>query len=160
METLLLSTLPLLCILASLAYAAVVGTRVYKATGFISVLGVAAGLLGAYVGRFLDRFIPLPRDVDDWVNYRGLVDYQVKATGERYLAILSVEAAVLFLLASAFTFLAVNMIRRDALGQSRGDKGPSRFAVLGGLFILALCLTYRGKLAACLAFLLAKAGLL
>jgi hypothetical protein len=155
----LLSALPLFCILAAFLYAAVTGARLYRSNGFISVLGVAVTLAGLTLGRLLDR-VPLPHSLDDWVNYRGPLDHQISTKGERFLAILSVEVALLFLLASAVSFLAVLVIKRDASGASRTDTRMRKAAPLVALFAFAVGIPARAKISVYLAFLLAKAHLL
>ncbi len=158
MVTVLLSVVPLLCILAAFVYAAVTGAALFRSRGLVSSLGVASTLAGLTVGRLLDRFLTLPRELDDWVNYRGPVDVQVSTKGERFLAVLSVEVALLFLFAAAISFLAITLIRRDA-GRGRGAASDP-FALLAALFACAICITARGKLSICLAYLLARAHLL
>jgi hypothetical protein len=154
----LLSAVPLLCILAAFVYAAVTGAALFRARGLVSTLGVASTLAGLTVGRLLDRFLSLPREMDDWVNYRGPFTVQVSTKGERFLAVLSVEVALLFLFAAAISFLAMALIRRDAAGKARAASDP--FALLAALFACAICITARSKLSVCVAFLLAKAHLL
>lgn len=159
MVSALLSAVPLLGILAAFVYAAVTGAALFRTRGLVSSLGVASTLAGLTVGRLLDRFLALPRELDDWVNYRGPVDVQVSTKGERFLAVLSVEVALLFLFAAAISFLAIALIRRDAAAKARGA-GPDPFPPLAALFACAICITARAKLSICLAFLLAKAHLL
>jgi hypothetical protein len=157
--TALLSAVPLLCILAAFVYAAVIGAALFRSRGLVSSLGVASTLAGLAVGRFLDRFLTLPRELDDWVNYRGPVNVQVSTKGERFLAVLSVEVALLFLFAAAISFLAVALIRRDAAGRARGAPSDP-FVPLAALFACAICITARSKLSIGVAFLLARAHLL
>lgn len=160
MMTPLLSAFPALCLFAALVYAVVAGAALYRSSGFVSVLGIAVTLAGLAAGRLLDRFAALPRNLDDWVNYRGPVDLQVSTRGERFLAVLSVEAALLFMLAAAISFVAIRLIKRDAAGRSRSEAPSRQFAPLAALFVLAFGLTARGKLAVYLAYMLAKAHLL
>lgn len=159
MATLLLSVLPILSVLAVFVYALGVGLRMYRASGQASVLGVAATIAGLTAGRLLDRFIPLPRGLDDWVNYRDGAADQLSDRGERFLVVLSVEVALLFLLAAAISFLAITLIRRDA-GPRRPVDRRRELPLLGLLALLAVGITARSKLAVLLAFLMAKAHLL
>jgi MFS family permease len=160
MVTLLLSVLPVLCVATAFVYAVVVGGALLRTSGFVSALAVAATLAGLALGRLLDRFVALPRELDDWVNYRGGVDPQISMRGERFLAILSVESAALFILASCAAILAVWLVKRDAEGRTRSETPPRRMAPLAALFVLAVAITARSKLAVCVAFALAKAHLL
>ena len=143
MEIPTLSALPLVLVLAAIVYAAVVGEKVHGSTGGISILGVAATLMGLTAGWLLERFIPITRGVDDWVSYRSL----------------EIEVALLFTLIAAFTVLSVNLIRRDLTGRSKLDSGPRKCAFLAALFVLAVCIPARGKLVAYLVLLLARANL-
>jgi hypothetical protein len=143
METPLLSIFPLICVLAVFVYAAVVGEKIHSSTGSISVLGVAVALLGLTAGWLLERFVPLTRGVDDWVSYRSL----------------RLEVALLFFLVSVFAYLSVVLIKRDLAGQSKLDSGRRKCAFLALLFVLAVSIPARAKLAAFLAIVLTKANL-
>jgi hypothetical protein len=160
MATLLLSVIPLLGILAVFVYALVTGMRAYRSEGHVSILGVAVTIAGLTLGRLVDRLVPLPQYLDDWVNLRGSANSQIRTGGERFLAVLSVEVALLFLFAAAIGFLAVTMIRRDAAGRLRFIAHRGGFSLLATLFAFAVGITVRSKLAALLAFLMAKANLL
>jgi len=160
MVTLLLSVIPVACLLSAFAYAAVAGARLHGSNGFLSVLGVAVTLAGLTLGRLLDRFTPLPRAMDDWINYRGPVDYEVTIKGDRYLAVLSVEVALLFLFAAALSFLAVVLIKRDAAGASRTGPLSRHLGPVAAMFVFAVGITARSKLALYLAYVLARAHLL
>jgi hypothetical protein len=142
METALLTALPLLCVLVALVYAAVAGTKAYRSAGRISILGIAAALLGLAVGRLLDRFVPVARALGNPVDYHSM----------------RVEVALLFIFASAVAALAVTIARHDLAGQP-GPLGPRRFSLLAAVFLLAVGIAARGKVAVCVSFLLAKAGL-
>src|SRR5580698_8108079 len=156
MVTLLLSALPIACLLAAFAYAAFAGAKLQGSNGFLSVLGVAVTLAGLTLGRLLDRFTPTPRVMDDWVNYRGHVDYEVSIRGDRYLAVLSVEVAVLFIFAAVLSTLAVVVIRRDAAGGSRPGNLSRQLGPLATMFVFAVGMAARSKLALYLAFVLAR----
>jgi hypothetical protein len=160
MTTLLLSVLPILSILAVFAYAAVVGSRMYRSSGQASILGVAMALAGFTVGRLIERFGTLPQDLDDWVNYRDGANHLVTTQGERSLAVLSVEVAILFTFAAVIAFLAITLVRRDAAALHRPVARSSEVPLLATIFIFAVGVTARSKLAAVLAFMLAKAHLL
>jgi len=143
METSLFSAFPLILVLAAFVYAAVVGEKVHGATGGIAILGIATTLLGMTAGWLLERFVPLTRGEDDWISFRSL----------------RLEVAVLFLLVAAIAFLGVSLIRRDVTGQSRTDSGLRKFASLAVLFVLAVGLPARAKLAAFLVMLLTKGNM-
>jgi hypothetical protein len=160
MTTLLLSVLPLLSIFAVFVYAGVTGLRMYRASGRVSVLGVAIALGGLTLGRLVDRFGVLPRDLDDWVNYRGSESSQVSTGAERFLAVMSVEVALLFLFAAVIALLAIALIRRDSEPQAGTEVRPKGMLLLGALFVFAVALAARSKLAVFLAFLLAKVHLI
>ena len=66
---------------------------------------------------------------------------------------------MLFLLVAAIAFLGVTLIRRDMTGQSKMDSGARKFASLAALFVLALGLPARAKLAAFLVMLLTKGNM-
>jgi hypothetical protein len=157
---LLLSYVPLVCVLGAFAYAAVVGVRIYAGTGHGSVLGVAVAMLGLMLGRLLDRFIPLVAALDDWINYRGALNERVKTQSERYLAVISVEVALLFMFSALIGFIAVTLIRRDLSGPSSPAARSLQGGLLGVLFAASLGLAGRAKIAAYLAFVLARAHLL
>ena len=156
----ILSYIPLLCILAALVYAALVGVRLYRETGKSSALGVAVAMLGMILGRLLDRFVPLVSGLDDWVNYRGKYTEQVTTRGDRFLAIMSLEVALLFLFAALISILAVTLIKRDVLPQTPPAPRSPQSGLLLVLFAAAVGIASRAKIAAYLAFLLAKANLL
>lgn len=159
MKTLLLSVLPMVSLLAVFVYAAVTGARMNRARGLLSALGIAVALLGFTIGRFVDRFVPVPDSVDDWSNYRNEAANTALTVGDRILAVLSVEVALMFLLASAMGALAVAIIKRDAALASTTPR-PGGFELLGGIFVLAVAMTARAKLAVIVAFLMAKGHLL
>jgi uncharacterized Tic20 family protein len=102
----------------------------------------------------------MPRHLDDWINYRDEANNQVSTRGDRFLAVLSVEVALLFLFAAVIGFLAVTLVRRDAAAQLRPLARRHGFRTLAALFALAVGITVRSKLAALLAFLMAKGNLL
>src|SRR5580700_9036899 len=160
MVTLLLSAFPIACLLSAFAYAAVAGAKLHGSNGFLSVLGVAVTLAGLTLGRLIDRFMPVPRVMDDWVNYRGQVDYEVSSRGDRYLAVLSVEIAVIFIFAAALSTMAVVLIKRDAAGGSLPGRLSRQTGTLAALFVFAVGAAARSKLALFLAFMLARAHLL
>jgi ribose/xylose/arabinose/galactoside ABC-type transport system permease subunit len=143
METSLFSALPILLVLAAFLYAAVVGEKIHGSTGGIATLGVATTLLGLTMGWLLERFVPLTRGEDDWISFRSL----------------RLEVAILFLFVAAFTFVAVAVLRRDATGQSHLDSGRRKFGYLFSLFVIAVGLPARAKLAAVLVMLLTKENL-
>ena len=159
MTIFLLSVVPLLSIFAVFVYAAVTGIRMYRASGRVSVLGVAIAVGGLTLGRLVDRFGMLPQDLDDWVNYRG-GSTQVSTGAERFLAVMSVEVALLFVFAAVIALLAIALIRRDSEPQAALEGRPKGFLLLGALFVFAVALAARSKLAVFLAFLLAKAHLI
>ncbi|HEY5078227.1 MAG TPA: hypothetical protein VII43_00205 [Opitutaceae bacterium] len=142
MDSPLLSALPILIVIAAILYAAVVGERIHVSTGGISILGIAATLLGLMMGWLLQRFGPTTRSMDDWLSFRSL----------------RIEVALLFSLVALFSVLAVNLMRRDLTGQSRKDSGRRKFASLASMFLLAICIPARGKLVAYLVVLLARAN--
>jgi hypothetical protein len=160
LSTFLLSVLPMLSLLAVFVYAAVTGVRMYRSSGRVSAIGIAVVLAGLVTGRLLDRFSSLPADVDDWVNYRGRAALEVATRGDRGLALLSVESAVMFVLAAVVVFLAVTLVRREDADKSRPAARSLPLPLLAALFILAVALLTRSKLAAIIAFLMAKAHLL
>jgi hypothetical protein len=139
MDSALLSTLPLLCILASFVYAAWVGIKVHRSTGQLSILGVAITLAGLSAGRLLNRFLPPAPTLDDSVNYRSL----------------KVEVALLFMLAAAVAFFAVTLLKRESMVRSMPPLDPRRGCLLVALFVSAIAITTRGKIAAYLVYLLA-----
>ena len=160
MVTTLLTTVPILCLRAVFIYSAVAGASLYRSKGFTSVLGIAVTLAGLTAGRMLDRFVPLPRYLDDWMNYRDSVSFQITTKGERFLAVLSVEVAVMFTFAALVSFIGITLIRRDATGTARAASKSRKLAPMIALFVFAICLTARAKLSVGLAYLLAKANLL
>jgi hypothetical protein len=160
MKTLLLSVLPLLSILGVFIYSCIVGVRMFRASGRVSVLGVAIALAGLTLGRLVDRLGVLPQDLDDWVNYRGGEGSPVSTGGERFLAVLSVEVALLFVFAAVIALLAIALIRRDSDPRALPAARPSVPMLLGALFVFAVALAARSKLAVFLAFLLAKVHLI
>jgi hypothetical protein len=160
MVNLLLTAFPLLCLLGAFVYAALTGVRLYRASGFVSVLAVAVMLAGLTAGRLVDRFVSLPREMDDWVNYRDTADIQISTKGDRFLAVLSVEVAVMFLFAAAVSLLAVWLLRRDETRASRPGPHSLHPGLLVSLFAFAVGLTARSKIAIYLAYVLARAHLL
>jgi hypothetical protein len=160
LSTFLLSVLPMLSLLAAFVYAAVTGARMYRSSGRVSVVGIAVVLAGFITGRLIDRLSSLPADVDDWVNYRGGATLQVATGVDRGLALLQVESAVMFLFAAVIVFLAVTLVRREVAEQSRSAPRSPPLPLLAMLFIVAVALITRSKLAAIVAFLMAKAHLL
>jgi hypothetical protein len=160
LSTLLLSVLPMLSILAVFVYAVVTGARMYRSSGRVSVIGIAVVLAGFVTGRLLDRLTSLPADVDDWVNYRGGAALEVATRGDRGLALLSVESAVMFVLAAVVVFLAVTLVRREEAEKARSGGRSLQLPLLATLFVLAVALLTRSKLAAIVAFYMAKAHLL
>jgi hypothetical protein len=159
MTTFLLSVIPLLSIFAVFVYASATGLRMYRASGKVSVLGVAIAVGGLTLGRLIDRFGVLPRDLDDWINYRG-GSSQVSTGAERFLAVMSVEVALLFVLAAVIALLAIALIRRDSEPQPSAEGSPKGFLLLGALFVFAVAMAARSKLAVFFAFLLAKMHLI
>jgi hypothetical protein len=158
--TFLLSVLPILSVLSVFAYAAATGIQMYRVKGQSSVLGIAVALAGFTAGRLLDRFAALPRGLDDWVNYRDQTNNAAVTRGDRLLAVLSVEVALLFLFAAVIGLVAIWLVRRD-LAPPCGPAAPSgERRVLAALFVLAVGITARAKLATFLAFLMAKGHLL
>jgi hypothetical protein len=160
LSTFLLSVLPMLSILAVFVYAAVTGARMYRSSGQVSVVGIAVVLAGLVVGRIIGRFSSLPADVDDWVNYRGGPALQSATGVDRGLSLLSVESAVMFIIAAVIVFLGVTLVRRDETAQSRPVAHSPQLPLLAALFVMAIALLSRSKLAAIIAFLMAKAHLL
>ncbi len=152
--------LPTLSLLAVFVYAVVTGARMYRSSGRVAVIRIAVVLAGFITGRLLDRLSSLPADVDDWVNYRGGATLQVATGVDRGLALLQVESAVMFLFAAVIVFLAVTLVRREVAEQSRSAPRPPPLPLLAMLFIVAVALITRSKLAAIVAFLMAKAHLL
>jgi formate hydrogenlyase subunit 3/multisubunit Na+/H+ antiporter MnhD subunit len=142
MDSPLLSVLPIALVIIAILYAAVVGEKVLGSTGCISILGIAATMLGLMAGWLLQRFGPTTPSMDDWLSFRSL----------------RIEVALLFVLVSLFSFLAVNLMRRDLTGQSRKDSGRRKFATLASMFLLAVSIPARGKLLAYLVVLLAGAN--
>jgi hypothetical protein len=160
MTTLLLSVLPIAGIAAVFLYALVTGLRMYRSNGQVSIFGVAATIAGFAVGRIADRFLALPRYLDDWVNYRDGPASQASTGSVRFLAILSVEVALLFLFAAAVGLVVITLIRRDFARQSHPGERSLELPLLGGLFAFAVGITARAKLAALLAFAMARSHLL
>jgi MFS family permease len=150
MATLLLSVLPIASIMAVFVYALAAGLRMYRSSGQVSILGVAATIAGLTLGRLVDRYIPLPRAVDEWLN----------SGGDRFLALLRAEVALLFLFAAVVSFLAITLIRRDARGQLHPESRSRQLPLLWALFAFAVGITARSKLAALLAYLMDRAHLL
>jgi hypothetical protein len=74
--------------------------------------------------------------------------------------VFSVEVALLFLFAAVIAFLAITLIRRDAAAQARTASRPGALPLLATLFVFAVCITARAKLAPFLAYLMAKAHLI
>ncbi len=149
MTSLLLSVLPLAAMTAVFVYALTAGLRLYRASGQVAILGVATTIAGLTLGRLIDR-LPLPREVEDWKNLGA----------DQFLDLLRVEVALLFLFAATLSFLAITLLRRDAAGQARPETRARQLPLLGALFAFAVGLTARSKLAALLAFALAKGHLL
>ncbi len=160
MTTLLLSVLPLLSIFGVFVYACIVGVRIFRASGRVSVFGVAVALAGLTLGRLVDRFGVLPQELDDWVNYRGGESSPVSTGAERFLAVLSVEVALLFVFAAVIALLAIALIRRDIEPGAVPAPRPRVLVLLAALFVFAVALAARSKLAVFLAFLLAKLHLI
>jgi hypothetical protein len=160
MVNLLLTAFPILCLFGAFVYAALVGARLYKGSGFVSVLAIAVTIAGLSLGRLIDRFVSLPEELDDWVNYRGTADIQISTRGDRFLAVLSVEVAVMFIFAAAVSFLAVALLKRDATRASRPGPNSLHPGILAAMFAFAVGLTARTKIAVCVAYVLAKAHLL
>ncbi len=144
METALLTAIPLPCVLAAFAYAALAGLKAYRSTGRASILGIAATLLGLAAGRLLDRFVPIPRAIGNPLAYQAM----------------RADVALLALFASAATVLAVALAKGDAAGQPGPRPAYRRCALLAAIFLSSAAITARGKLAAFLVFLLSRAGLL
>jgi hypothetical protein len=142
METTLLSSVPLVCVFSVLAYAVVVGDRVHTSTGGVSIFGIAATLFGLIVGWLLERFVPPPVSIDDWVSYRSI----------------KLEVALLFLFVSALTLLGIALVRRDALVRP-APAAPGKFALLVPIFFLGVATAARAKIAALLVILLVKVNL-
>jgi hypothetical protein len=149
MVSLFLSVVPLASILAVLAYALASGLRIYRASGQVATLGVAITISGLTLGRLLDR-LPLPREVDDWMN----------SGGAHFLGLMRVEVALLFLLAAAMGLLVITLLRRDAEGQVHPETRSRQLPLLGMLFVLAVGIAARSKVAALLALLLEKGHLI
>jgi fucose 4-O-acetylase-like acetyltransferase len=137
METSLVSTLPLICVFAALIYAAFVGEKTYSSTGAVSILGVAITLFGLIVGWLLERFLPFPHSLDDLVNDRST----------------RLEVPMLFFCVTAITLLAVTMAKKDAIERPKAASGSRRLALLIPLFVFAVGLAARVKIAAFLAVL-------
>jgi hypothetical protein len=150
MATLLLSALPVASIMAVFVYAFTAGLRMYRSNGQVSILGVAFTIAGLTLGRLVDRYISLPHEVDEWVN----------SGADSFLALLRVEVALLFLFAAVMSFLAITLISRDAEGQLHPETRSRQVPLLWALFAFAIGITARSKLAAFLAYLMAKAHLL
>jgi formate hydrogenlyase subunit 3/multisubunit Na+/H+ antiporter MnhD subunit len=142
MDSPLLSALPIALVVAAILYAAVIGEKVHGSTGAISILGIAVTMLGLMMGWLLQRFGPTTRGMDDWLSYRSL----------------RIEVALLFSLVALFSFLAVNLMRRDLTGRSKADTGRRKFASLASMFLLAVCIPARGKLVAYLVVLLTRSN--
>jgi hypothetical protein len=160
MKTLLLSVLPIVSILVVFVYASFSGLRMYRARGIVSMLGIAATIAGLTLGRLVDRFATLPRGLDDWVGYRDEGPGQVSTGGDRILAILSVEVALLFLFVSVLAVLAILLIKRDSTAQTGPVPRPGALPVLAAVFVFAAGMTTRSKIATFLAFLMAKGHLI
>jgi len=156
----LLTAFPLFCFLASLGYAVVQGLRAYESKGRLSILGVAATLLGLLAGRMADRFIPLSDTLYNWVNYSSPNGEQVNTSDVRYLDTFSVETAIAFLFVAVIGYLAIAVIRGDAGDGPRPGPPGRGFGLLAGMFGSAAILTAHAKIAVCVTFLLAKAHLL
>jgi hypothetical protein len=140
MQSTLVSTFPLLLVLASFFYAAVVGERIHRSTGAISILGVAVTLLGVTVGWFLERFLPVSSGIDDVTIARNS----------------RLGVSLLFFLVAATAFLAVTLIRRDVSGLSKSDPAFRKCAFLASAFILAVGIPAHDKLATYLAIFLPR----
>jgi hypothetical protein len=150
MAALLLSVLPIASMAAVFVYALVSGLKVYRSGGQVSILGVAATIAGLTLGRIADRYGSLPREVDDWSN----------SGGDHLLALLKAEVALLFLFAAIVGFLAIKLLRRDAEGQVNPAGRSRQLPLLGSLFLFAIGLTARAKLAGLLAYVMERARLL
>jgi O-antigen ligase len=143
MEHSALSFLPLILVFVALAYAAIVGEKLHSATGAVSVLGIAATLVGLILGWLLQRFLPAARSVDEWVNYRSI----------------RIDVALLFLGIAAMTFIAVALVRGDLRGRDKpGANSAGRLRLLVPLFLFAVGIAARGKIAAWIAGLMEKSG--
>lgn len=138
MENSLFSTFPLICVFAALIYAAFVGEKTYSSTGSVSILGVAITLFGLIVGWLLERFLPFPRSIDDLVSDRSM----------------RLEIPVLFFCVTAITLVAVTLAKRDAAAKEKAAPGSRRVALLIPLFVFAVGMAARVKIAAFLAVLL------
>jgi hypothetical protein len=134
------STLPLLLVFASFVYAALVGEKMHRSTGSISVLGVAVTLLGVTVGWFLERFLPFAGGVDG-----GIISQNSR-----------LGVSLLFSLVAVISFLAVDLIRRDVTGLSKSDSVFRKCAFLVCAFILAAGVPAHDKLATYLAIFLPR----
>jgi hypothetical protein len=115
-----------------------VGEKTYSSTGSVSILGVAITLFGLIVGWLLERFLPFPRSIDDLVSDRSM----------------RLEIPVLFFCVTAITLVAVTLAKRDAAAQEKATPGSRRMALLVPLFVFAVGMAARMKIAAFLAVLL------
>jgi hypothetical protein len=160
MATLLLNLLPVLSIVGAGAYAALTGLRMNRAGGQVCALAVAVAIAGLALGRLMDRFSRLPGFLNDWVNYRGDANDLASTGSDRLLSVLSVEAALLFVLAAVVALIAVLLIRRDAAIEA-GPRARSRGRrLIAALFVATVAITFRSKLAVFIAFAMAKGHLL
>jgi hypothetical protein len=160
MTIFLLSVLPLLSIVGVFVYASATGIRMLRDSGRVSVLGVAIAVAGLTVGRLVDRFGVLPQALDDWMNYRDGPGSQASTGAERFLAVLSVEVALLFVFAAVIALLAIMLIRRDIEPRAVPQPRPTALVLLGALFVFAVAIAARTKLAVFLAYLMAKVHLI
>lgn len=143
MQSSLAAIIPLLFLLASFVYAAFVGNKVHSSTGGISIFGVAVTLLGLIAGWLLERFLPLAGAGEDWNSFR--------------VSRLAVE--MLFSFVAAMTFMAVTLIKRDVAGRTNADSKPRCAALLVPLFLFAVGIAARAKIAAFLVTVFSRAGL-
>jgi hypothetical protein len=84
----------------------------------------------------------------------------VTTKGERFLTVMSVEVSLLFLFAALISILAVTLIKRDVTPVTTPAPRSPQGGLLLILFAASVGIAGRAKIAAYLAFLLAKANLL
>jgi hypothetical protein len=140
MASSIISALCLLCVFAALIYGVLVGARIFGSTGCVSPFGIPVTLFGLIVGWLLERFLPFLGARSDWNNPHGS----------------RLEVQLLFLFVTAVTVLAVTLVRRDFADGPGKKPDPRQAPLLIPMFLLAVGMTARGKVAALLVILFSR----
>jgi hypothetical protein len=135
-------TISLLFLLAALVYAALIANKIHSSTGGVSMFGIVVTLLGLIAGWLLQRFLPVAGAGDGWESSR----------------VTRVAVEILFSFVAAITFLAVTLIKRDVDVRTNAGSSPQRALLLIPLFLFAVGVAARAKLAAFLVALFSKAS--